>query len=44
MVNHSDDAANACYDLNEDGNIDLLPIDTDDGLLTIKETMEVRIK
>lgn len=43
MVNHSDDAANAYYNLNEDGDIDLLPIDADDGLLSTKETTEVRI-
>ncbi|KAF8429244.1 hypothetical protein EV426DRAFT_557602 [Tirmania nivea] len=43
MVNHSDDAANAYYSLNEDGDIDLLPIGAEDGLLTTKEITEVRI-
>ena len=44
MVNHSDDAANAYYNLGENGDIDLLPIDADDGLLFTKEITEVRIK
>ena len=44
MVNHSDNAANAYYSLNSDGDIDLLSIDPDNGLLSVKEITEVLIK
>lgn len=47
MVNHSDDA-NAYYNLDDDGNVALLPIETNEGetvlSLDTKDSTEVLIK
>lgn len=48
MVNHSDDGANAYYNLTDDGDVVLLPIETEEegNMLSIhtKNSTEIRIK